>query len=111
VFVIGDASIANPMPKSGFAASSQGKVCAAAIAANLGGHDLPDPSYVNTCYSLVSPEYAISVAAVYRHGADGIYAVQGAGGVSPKDAGETFRREEARYTVGWYQSITSDIWG
>jgi sulfide dehydrogenase [flavocytochrome c] flavoprotein subunit len=59
----------------------------------------------------VSPEYAISVAAVYRHGEDGIYAVQGAGGVSPKDAGETFRREEARYTVGWYQSITSDIWG
>lgn len=111
VFVIGDASIANPMPKSGFAASSQGKICAAAIAADLSGQEMPEPSYVNTCYSLVGPEYGISVAAVYRFGENGIYAVEGAGGVSPKDADDTFRREEARYSVGWYQSITSDIWG
>jgi sulfide dehydrogenase [flavocytochrome c] flavoprotein subunit len=111
IYVIGDAAVANPMPKSGFAASSQGKVCAAAIASDLSGSDMPDPSYVNTCYSLVSPEYGISVAAVYRLGDEGIYAVEGAGGVSPKDADDTFRREEARYTVGWYQSITSDIWG
>jgi sulfide dehydrogenase [flavocytochrome c] flavoprotein subunit len=99
------------MPKSGFAASSQGKVCAAAIAADLSGMDMPDPSYVNTCYSLVGPEYGISVAAVYRIGDKGIYAVEGSGGVSPKNADETFRRQEAGYSVGWYQSITSDIWG
>ncbi len=111
VYVIGDAAVANPMPKSGFAASSQGKVCAAAIAADLSGMDMPDPSYVNTCYSLVGPEYGISVAAVYRIGDKGIYAVEGSGGVSPKDADETFRRQEAGYSVGWYQSITSDIWG
>jgi sulfide dehydrogenase [flavocytochrome c] flavoprotein subunit len=111
IYVIGDAAVANPMPKSGFAASSQGKVCAAAIAADLGGTTLPDPSYVNTCYSLVGPEYGISVAAIYRVGDEGIYAVEGAGGVSPADADETFRRREAGYTVGWYQSITSDIWG
>ncbi len=110
IHVIGDAAIANPMPKSGFAASSQGKVCAAAIAAGLSGREMPDPSYVNTCYSLIGPEYGISVAAVYRMGESGIVAVKGAGGVSPKDATEAFRKEEARYTVGWYQSITSDIW-
>ena len=111
IHVIGDAAIANPMPKSGFAASSQGKVCAAAIAASLGGSEMPEPSYVNTCYSLLSPDYGISVAMVYRMGENGIEAVQGAGGVSPKDAPEFFRKEEARYTVGWYQSITSDVWG
>jgi sulfide dehydrogenase [flavocytochrome c] flavoprotein subunit len=110
IHVIGDAAIANPMPKSGFAASSQGKVCAAAIAAELSGQEMPDPSYVNTCYSLIGPEYGISVAAVYRMGEGGIEAVKGAGGVSPKDATEAFRRSEARYSVGWYQSITSDIW-
>jgi sulfide dehydrogenase [flavocytochrome c] flavoprotein subunit len=110
IHVIGDAAIANPMPKSGFAASSQGKVCATAIVAALSGQEMPDPSYVNTCYSLVGPEYAISVAAVYRMGEDGIVAVKGAGGVSPAEATEAFRRNEARYTVGWYQSITSDIW-
>jgi sulfide dehydrogenase [flavocytochrome c] flavoprotein subunit len=111
IHVIGDASIATPMPKSGFAASSQGKVCATAIVASLSGQEMPDPSYVNTCYSLVGPDYGISVAAVYRLGDDGIAAVQGAGGVSPKDVGAEFRLAESRYAVGWYQSITSDIWG
>ena len=111
IYVIGDASIATPMPKSGFAASSQGKVCATAIVASLAGQDMPEPSYVNTCYSLVGPDYGISVAAVYRLSDGGIAAVQGAGGVSPKDVDPEFRVAESRYAVGWYQSITSDIWG
>jgi sulfide dehydrogenase [flavocytochrome c] flavoprotein subunit len=110
IHVIGDAAIANPMPKSGFAASSQGKVCAAALAASLSEQEMPDPSFINTCYSLVGPEYGISVAAVYRMAEEGIFAVEGAGGVSPADATDAFRRQEASYTVGWYQSITSDIW-
>jgi sulfide dehydrogenase [flavocytochrome c] flavoprotein subunit len=111
IHVIGDAAIANPMPKSGYAASSQGKVCATAIVASLSGQEMPEPSYVNTCYSLVGPDYGISVAAVYRHGDDGIAGVEGAGGVSPKDADAAFRLAESRYAVGWYQSITADIWG
>ena len=111
IHVIGDAAFANPMPKSGFAASSQGKVCAAAIVAALSGQEMPEPSYVNTCYSLVSPDYGISVAAVYRMGAEGIEAIPDSGGVSPKDVPAGFRQQEAAYAVGWYQSITSDIWG
>jgi sulfide dehydrogenase [flavocytochrome c] flavoprotein subunit len=110
IHVIGDASVANPMPKSGFSASSQGKVCATAIAASLSGQEMPEPSYVNTCYSLVGPKYGISVAAVYRMKGEGIVGVEGAGGVSPKDASESFRGDEARYAVGWYKSITSDTW-
>lgn len=110
IHVIGDAAMANPMPKSGFAASSQGKVCAMAIAARLSGQEMPDPSYVNTCYSLVGPRYGISVAAVYRMGDEGIVSVKGAGGTSPADAPAAFRKDEARYAVGWYKSITSDIW-
>jgi len=111
IHVIGDAATATPMPKSGFAASSQGKVCATAIVASLSGQEMPAPSLVNTCYSLVGPDYGISVAAVYRLGEDGITAVQGAGGVSPKDADASFRVAESRYAVGWYQSITADTWG
>jgi sulfide dehydrogenase [flavocytochrome c] flavoprotein subunit len=108
VYVIGDASVAGQMPKSGFAANSQGKVCAAALAAKILGIEMPDPSYVNTCYSLVSPDYGISVAAVYRLAEGEIKKVEGAGGVSPQDVDREFRRAEARYAVGWYQSITSD---
>jgi sulfide dehydrogenase [flavocytochrome c] flavoprotein chain len=109
VHVIGDAAVASPMPKSGFAASSQAKVCAAAIVTHLRGETMPEPSYVNTCYSLVGPDYGISVAAVYQMEGDKIVGVKGAGGVSPKDASDDFRKQEAKYSEGWYQSIMSDI--
>lgn len=110
VYVIGDACIAGKMPKSGFAANSQGKVCAAAIVTSLRGTTLPDPSYVNTCYSLVAPDYGISVAAVYRFSeAEGIYKT--GGGVSPLDTDTSYRQLEARYARGWYDSITQDSFG
>jgi len=111
VHVIGDASIAGKMPKSGFAANSQGKVCAAAVVTSLMGVEMPEPSYVNTCYSLVAPDYGISVAAVYRVQDGAIVGVEGAGGVSPKDGNAEYRRREADYAYGWYQSITGDVFG
>lgn len=112
IHVIGDACIAGKMPKSGFAANNHGKVCAAAIVSALNGKEMPEPSYVNTCYSLIAPDYGISVAAVYRHSKDkGIYKVKGSGGVSPKDADADYRKKEARYAEGWYASITSDSFG
>jgi len=111
VYVLGDASIAGKMPKSGFAASSQAKVCAAAIVTSLHGESIPAPSYVNTCYSLVGPDYGISVAGVYRLENKEIVEVKGAGGVSPKDGDAQHRKAEANYTRGWYASITKDIWG
>ena len=111
VHVIGDAAIAGAMPKSGFSANSQGKQCAAAIVAALGGLEVPQPSFANTCYSLVAPDYGISVSAVYRVMDGAIGGVPGAGGVSPKDADPEFRAAEARHAYGWYQAITTDTWG
>ncbi len=52
IYALGDATIAAPIPKSGFAANTQGKVAAAAIAADLLGQTAPTASYANTCYSL-----------------------------------------------------------
>jgi sulfide dehydrogenase [flavocytochrome c] flavoprotein subunit len=99
------------MPKSGHSANSQGKLVAAAIVNALQGRDPIAPSMVNTCYSLVTPDWGISVAAVYQFDDGSIKGVQGAGGVSPADADRNFRRMEANYTRGWYESITTDIWG
>jgi sulfide dehydrogenase [flavocytochrome c] flavoprotein subunit len=110
IHVIGDASIAGAMPKSGFAANSQGKMAAAAIVAELRGDQAVFPSYVNTCYSLLSPDYGISVAGIYRVTEKGITEVPGAGGVSPKGASDEFRKDEAKYALGWYASISADIW-
>ena len=109
VYVLGDATIAAPMPKSGFAANTQGKLAAAAIAAELTGQPLPTASLANTCYSLVGTHYGISVAGVYRAQDGKLQEV--AGGVSPMQADAGFRKAEAIYGAAWYQAISTDIWG
>jgi len=111
VHVVGDASIAAPMPKSGFAASTQAKVCAEAVVNLLGGAVPGTPKFVNTCYSLVNENYGISVAMVYGYQDGKIVKIKGSGGLSPSGATAEFRRKEADYTRGWYQSISRDIWG
>ncbi|MES9992241.1 MAG: FCSD flavin-binding domain-containing protein [Candidatus Thiodiazotropha sp.] len=109
IYVIGDASIAGKMPKSGYAANSQGKVCAAAIVATLNGEPPGEPSYVNTCYSIISPEWGISVAAVYQLVEGEIVGVKGAGGLSPMDASAESRAIEVQYARSWFKNITSDM--
>ena len=111
VHVIGDACIAEPMPKSGYSANSQAKVCADAIGALIDGAEPPLPSYINTCYSIIAPDYGISVAAVYRLENGKIVAVEGAGGTSPLNASAWERKMEATYARSWFDNITSDIFG
>ncbi|HPE58769.1 MAG: FAD-dependent oxidoreductase [Thiothrix sp.] len=110
IHVIGDASIQGAMPKSGYAANSQAKVCAAHIVAMLREQEAVSPSWVNTCYSLVGEDYGISVAAVYEIRDDRIAEVEGAGGVS--DINDlSIRPAEATFARAWYDSITRDTWG
>jgi sulfide dehydrogenase [flavocytochrome c] flavoprotein subunit len=107
VHIIGDACVAGAMPKSGHSAASQAKNCAAAIVSGLAGNEPPEPTYANTCYSLVGPRYGISVAAVYRL-KDGVI-VKVSGGVSKVGNKQRVHENEAKYARGWYQSITSDM--
>lgn len=108
IHVIGDACLGGKMPKSGYSAHSQAKVCAAQIAALLLDQPPLDPSWINTCYSLIAPDYGITVAAVYRATPEGIVDVAGAGGVSPREAPRSLRAAEANYADGWYKSVTAD---
>jgi len=110
IHVIGDASIAAPMPKSGFSASSQAKVAAAAIVAMLQGKQPATPSFANTCYSLVGPDYGISVANVFVV-KDGKMAAAPGGGVSPAQADAAFRKAEAQYAESWYRANAAEVWG
>lgn len=111
IHVIGDACIAGGMPKSAFSANAQAKVCAAAVATLLRNEQPAPPKLINTCYSLVAPDYGISVAGVYRP-ANGVLAdVEGAGGVSPADAPASFRSLEANYADNWFQTITTEVFG
>jgi sulfide dehydrogenase [flavocytochrome c] flavoprotein chain len=106
--IIGDAAIANPMPKSAFSANNQAKTCAAAIVALLRGESIPAPALMNTCYSLVAPDYGISIAAVYRVVDEKIVTVDSSSGVSPLDAPAETRALEAEYARSWYANITAD---
>ncbi len=109
VHVIGDASIAKGMPKSGYAANSEAKVCAAAVAALLAGDSAPVPAYVNTCYSIAGEDYGFSVAAVYKLTADKSKIHKVSGGLTPGDASPEQLAREVQYAHIWFRNITSDI--
>jgi NADPH-dependent 2,4-dienoyl-CoA reductase/sulfur reductase-like enzyme len=111
IHVIGDAAIAGAMPKSAFAANAQAKTCAAAIIRALSGQLPIEPRLMNTCYSLVAPEYGISVAGVYRPVAGVLTDIEGAGGTSPLEASPRIRGLEAGYGEAWYKAITAEAFG
>jgi sulfide dehydrogenase [flavocytochrome c] flavoprotein chain len=111
IHVVGDASIAGGMPKSAFSANAQAKVCAAAVASLLRNEAPSASKLINTCYSLVAPNYGISVAGVYRPVNGVLTDVEGAGGISPPDAPPAFRALEATYAEAWFQTITAEVFG
>ena len=111
IHVIGDAAIASPLPKSGYAANSSAKVCAAAIVAALNGKEAPQPSYVNTCYSVIAPGDGISVAMVYNYADGKIGKVEGSGGLTPSEFNAEYRAREEQYAHSWFNNIVADVFG
>lgn len=109
VYVIGDACIAQPMPKSAFSANSQAKLVALHIAAAFAGRALPEPRLVNTCYSLLAPDYGISVGGLYGVVSGRLSTLND--GMSPLVASRELRAREATYAQHWYEHITHDTFG
>jgi NADPH-dependent 2,4-dienoyl-CoA reductase/sulfur reductase-like enzyme len=105
VHVIGD-SVSAALPKSGHMASSQAKICAAAIVELLsGGQPDPNPVIANTCYSMVSDKEAMHVANVYKYNSEKqtMVAAEG-GGVSDKASDI-----EGIYASDWARNIWADV--
>lgn len=111
IHVIGDAAIGGAMPKSAFTANAQAKACASAVIALLRGRDPGEPKLINTCYSLLAPDYGISIAGVYSPQNGLLTEVEGAGGTSPLDAPASIRAEEAAYGEAWFETITTEAFG
>ncbi len=109
IYVIGDACIAGAMMKSGYSANSQGKVCAQAIISSLKNVGIIEPSFANTCYSIVGDEFGISVTGIYRLQAGKIEISQDAFGVSPLDASPEYRKTEVAYAYSWYNNMTHEM--
>ncbi|MEZ6001136.1 FCSD flavin-binding domain-containing protein [Hyphomonas sp.] len=111
IHVIGDATIASPMPKSAFSANLQAKLCAMQIARVLAG-DSPQPTTLtNTCYSYLSDTTAVSITGVYTNSGGALHSVEGAGGLSPLDAYPIIRQNEALQAKTWFRTITEQTFG
>ncbi len=105
VHVIGDA-IASALPKSAHMATSQAKVCAAAIL-DMMQNLAPDlqPVFANTCYSFVDNQMAMHVANVYRYDAvKQIMLPAEGGGVS-----QAASKLEGDYAYAWANNIWTDV--
>jgi NADPH-dependent 2,4-dienoyl-CoA reductase/sulfur reductase-like enzyme len=111
IHVIGDACIGGGMPKSAFSANAQAKACASAIVTLLAGEAPAAPKLINTCYSLVAPDYGISIAGVYAPKNGLLTDIEGAGGTSPIDAPPAVRNQEAVYARAWFGTITGEVFG
>jgi sulfide dehydrogenase [flavocytochrome c] flavoprotein chain len=104
IHVIGDACNAGAMPKSGYSANSEAKVCATNLVAMMNGKETTELSGINTCFSYLSAKEAVSVAAVYTVKEGAIIAVPNSGGVSP-DLSEL----EAIYAESWLKNILTEM--
>jgi NADPH-dependent 2,4-dienoyl-CoA reductase/sulfur reductase-like enzyme len=111
IHVIGDAAMTGAMPKAAFAANAQAKVLAVALAALLRGEKPAEPRLINTCYSLVAPDYGISFAEVFKPANGMLVDVEGAAGSSAVNAPREERVREAQYAEGWFRAITAEVFG
>jgi len=109
VHVLGDAAQQGDMPKSGFSANSQAKVCANAVRGALTGSRVYPAKFSNTCWSLISENDGIKVGANYEP-ADGKISNTG-GFVSQTGEDAALRKATYEESEGWYAGITADIFG
>ena len=107
IYVLGDASVAKSMPKSGFSANSQAKVAANHIRGALTGSKVFDARYSNTCWSLVATNDGIKVGASYAAGSEAIDVTSKF--VSKTGEDSALRKATYEESIGWYEGITTDM--
>lgn len=109
VYVLGDASIATEMPKSGFSANSQAKVAANSIRGVLIASKVFPARYANTCWSLIATDDGVKVGAKYEGTAEKLAAKDNFISKTGEDA--ALRKQTYEESEGWYKAITTDIFG
>ena len=109
IYVLGDAASQGDMPKSGFSANSQAKVCANAVRGALTGSKVFPARFSNTCWSLIETDDGVKVGATYEATPEKIARVDG----FISQVGESADIRKATYveSEGWYAGITADMFG
>jgi sulfide dehydrogenase [flavocytochrome c] flavoprotein subunit len=106
VHVIGDACIADPMPKAASAANAQARQCALAIVAALEGRDPPAASFESVCYSMLARGSALAIHGRFRTVDGAIEQV-----AAPEDSPSGRSPREAQNADAWYRGIVTDSFG
>ena len=109
IHILGDAAAQGDMPKSGFSANSQAKVCAMAVRGELTDSKVFPAKFSNTCWSLVDTNDGIKVGASYEATDEKIAKVSGFVSKTGEDA--AVRKATYEESLGWYAGITSDMFG
>lgn len=110
IHVVGDACIADAMPKSASAACSQALQCAAAIAAVLNEREVPTPAFESVCYSRLAPDDALSIHGRFEVSEREIRAVS-ARKDSVSDSMRAHGSDEVAHADEWYRDIREIAFG
>ena len=109
ICVLGDSSHQGDMPKSGFSANSQAKVCANAVRGALTGSKVFPAKFSNTCWSLIATDDGVKVGATYEATDEKIAKIDGF--VSKTGESAELRKATYEESEGWYSGITADMFG
>jgi sulfide dehydrogenase [flavocytochrome c] flavoprotein subunit len=107
IYVLGDASIAGDMPKSGFSANSQAKVAALMVRGELVNARTFPARYSNTCWSLIETDDTVKVGGRYEAKDGKITAIDTF--VSKTGESAELRKQTQEENMGWYAGITADM--
>ena len=107
IHVLGDAALQGDMPKSGFSANSQAKVCAMAVRGALTDSTVFPARFSNTCWSLIGTDDGVKVGAAYEATDEKIAKTDG----FISQTGESAEVRKATYeeSLGWYAAISEDM--
>ena len=109
IHVLGDASQQGDMPKSGFSANSQAKVCAMAVRGALTDSKVFPARFSNTCWSLIGTDDGVKVGASYKATDEKIAKTDGF--ISKTGESAELRKTTYEESIGWYAGISKDIFG
>ncbi len=109
IHVLGDASQQGDMPKSGFSANSQAKVCAMAVRGALTSSKVFPARFSNTCWSLIGTDDGVKVGASYKATDEKIAKTDGF--ISKTGESADLRKATYEESIGWYAGISKDIFG
>jgi sulfide dehydrogenase [flavocytochrome c] flavoprotein chain len=110
VHVVGDAALVGTMPKSGTAANTQAKSLASTLVEQFGGPKNGEHHLGSLCYSLIAPNYAVSVSGDYLQTPEGIRDNPAGVHLTSMEATTDQLAGEAMQALHWYKNISQDTW-